>query len=39
MTIKQVANVVGISVDTLMRIEKNKYELHNAESLKSYATF
>lgn len=34
MTIKQVANVVGISVDTLMRIEKNKYDLHNADKLR-----
>lgn len=31
MTIKQVANVVGISVDTLMRIEQNKYDLHNTD--------
>ena len=37
MTIKQVANAVGISVDTLMRIEQNKYDLHNADKLrKSY---
>lgn len=34
MTIKQVANVVGLSVDTLMRIEQNKYDLHNADKLK-----
>ncbi len=34
MTIKQVANIVGISVDTLMRIEQNKYNLHNADKLK-----
>ena len=34
MTLKQVANVVGISVDTLMRIEKNKYNLHNADKLR-----
>ena len=34
LTIKQVAYVVGISVDTLMRIEKNKYDLHNADKLK-----
>lgn len=34
MTIKQVADVVGLSIDTLMRIEKNKYNLHNADKLK-----
>ena len=34
MTIKQVANYVGISVDTLMRIEQNKYDLHNVDKLK-----
>lgn len=34
MTIKQLANAVGISVDTLMRIEQNKYNLHNADKLK-----
>lgn len=34
MTIKQVANIVGVSVDTLMRIEQNKYDLHNADKLK-----
>lgn len=34
MTIKQIANVVGLSVDTLMRIEKNKYALHNADKLR-----
>ncbi len=34
MTIKQVANAVGISVDTLMRIEQNKYDLHNADKLR-----
>lgn len=34
MTIKQIADLVGISVDTLMRIEKNKYNLHNADKLK-----
>ena len=34
MTIKQVANIVGISVDTLIRIEQNKYDLHNADKLK-----
>lgn len=34
MTIKQVANVVGISIDTLMRIEQNKYNLHNADKLR-----
>lgn len=34
MTIKQVANIVGISVDTLMRIEQNKYNLHNADKLR-----
>lgn len=31
MTIKQVDNVVGVSVDTLMRIEQNKYDLHNVD--------
>lgn len=34
MTIKQIANVIGISVDTLMRIEQNKYDLHNTDKLK-----
>lgn len=34
MTIKQVADYVSISVDTLMRIEQNKYDLHNADKLK-----
>ncbi|MDE6751369.1 MAG: helix-turn-helix domain-containing protein [Eubacterium sp.] len=34
MTIKQVANIVGISIDTLMRIEQNKYDLYNADKLK-----
>lgn len=34
MTIKQVANYVGFSVDTLMRIEQNKYDLHNADKLR-----
>ena len=34
MTIKQVANVVGLSVDTLMRIEQNKYDLYNTDKLK-----
>lgn len=32
MTIKQVADYVGISVDTLMRIEQNKYGLHNGHA-------
>ncbi|MCM1284534.1 MAG: transcriptional regulator [Acetobacter sp.] len=39
MTIKQVADIVGISVDTLMRIEKNKYDLHNADKLKKLCDF
>lgn len=34
MTIKQVADYVGISVDTLMRIEQNKYDLNNVDKLK-----
>lgn len=34
MTIKQVTNYVGFSVDTLMRIEQNKYDLHNADKLR-----
>lgn len=34
MTIKQVADAVGISIDTLMRIEQNKYNLHNADKLR-----
>lgn len=34
MTIKQVANIVDISVDTLMRIEQNKYDLHNADKFR-----
>lgn len=34
MTIKQVADYVGISVDTLMRIEQNKYDLQNADKLR-----
>lgn len=33
-TIKQVSNIVGISVDTLMRIEQNKYNSHNADKLR-----
>ena len=39
MTIKQVADVVGISADTLMRIEQNKYDLHNADKLKKLCDF
>lgn len=35
MTIKQVADCIGISVDTLMRIEQNKYDLHNADKLRN----
>lgn len=34
MTIKQVADAVSISVNTLMRIEQNKYDLHNADKLR-----
>ena len=34
MTIKQVANYVGLSIDTLIRIEQNKYDLHNADKLR-----
>lgn len=34
MTIKQIANYIGISADTLMPIEQNKYNLHNADKLK-----
>ncbi len=34
MTIKQVSDVVGISIDTLMRIEQNKYDLHSADKLR-----
>ncbi len=34
MTIKQVADAVGLSIDTIMRIEQNKYSLHNADKLK-----
>lgn len=34
MTIKQVAGKVGISVDTLMRIEKNRYTLYKPDKLK-----
>ena len=34
MTIKQVANIVDISVEALMRIEQNKYDLHNADKLR-----
>lgn len=34
MTIKQVANTVGIGIDTLMRIEQNKYDLYNADKLR-----
>ena len=33
MTIKQVAAEVGISVDTLMRIEKNEYTMHKPDKL------
>lgn len=33
LTIKQVAAEVGISVDTLMRIEKNKYTLYKPDKL------
>lgn len=33
MTIKQVAGKVGISVDTLMRIEKNEYTMHKPDKL------
>ncbi|MFR5875189.1 MAG: helix-turn-helix domain-containing protein [Eubacterium sp.] len=39
LTIKQVADVVGISVDTLMRIEQNKYDLHNPDKLKKLCDF
>lgn len=34
MTIKQVADAVDISVDTLMRIEQNKYDLHKVDKLR-----
>ncbi len=34
MTIKQIADVVGLSVDTIMRIEQNKYDLHNTDKLR-----
>lgn len=33
LTIKQVAAEVGISVDTLMRIEKNEYALYKPDKL------
>lgn len=33
LTIKQVAGEVGVSVDTLMRIEKNEYTLHKPDKL------
>ena len=33
LTIKQVADKVGISIDTLMRIEKNKYALYKPDKL------
>lgn len=33
LTIKQVAAEVGVSVDTLMRIEKNEYTLHKPDKL------
>lgn len=33
LTIKQVAGKVGISVDTLMRIEKKEYALHKPDKL------
>ena len=33
LTIKQVAAEVGISVDTLMRIEKNEYTTHKPDKL------
>lgn len=39
MTIKQVANAVGLSVDMLMRIEQNKYDLHNPDKLKKLCDF
>lgn len=39
MTIKQVANIVGISVHTLMRIEQNKYDLHNTDKLSKLCEF
>ncbi len=39
MTIKQVTNVVGISIHTLMRIEQNKYDLHNPDKLKKLCEF
>lgn len=39
MTIKQVADFVGISTDTLMIIEKNKYNLHNADKLRKLCDF
>ena len=33
LAIKQVASEVGISVDTLMRIEKNEYTMHKPDKL------
>lgn len=34
MTIKPVASIIGVSVDTIMRIEQNKYSLHNADKFR-----
>lgn len=33
LTIKQVAGEVGVSVDTIMRIEKNEYTMHKQDKL------
>lgn len=33
-TIKPVASIIGVSVDTITRIEQNKYSLHNADKFR-----
>lgn len=35
MTIKDLAKTIGVSKETYMRMEQNKYDLHNADKLKT----
>lgn len=34
LAIKDVSKVIGVSKETYMRMEQNKYDLHNADKLK-----
>lgn len=35
MTIKEIAKLIGVSKETYMRVEQNKYDLHNADKLNA----